>query len=79
MTRTKIKEKEERKEKRGSKRVSPLALQTQTCQTNNLVVKTVVQEKFIFSSISDLKEVARGKTGDRTKLCVLCLSVYFYG
>ena len=52
-----IKEKEERKEKRGSKGVSPLALQTQTCQKNNLVVKTMVQEKFIFSSIR-LKEVA---------------------
>ena len=55
----------------------PLALQTQTCQKNNVVVKTVVQEKFIFPSIR-LKEVAGGHTGGRTKLCVLCLSSYFY-
>ena len=53
-----IKEKEERKEKRGSKGVSPLALQTQTCQKNNLVLKTMVLDKFIFSSIR-LKEVCR--------------------
>ena len=35
----------------------PLALQAQTCQNNNVVVKTVVQENFIFPSIR-LKEVA---------------------
>ena len=53
MTRTlkKRKRRKKRKEKRGSKGVSPLALQTQTCQTNHLVVKTMVQEKLIFSSI----------------------------
>ena len=49
-----LKEKEKRKEKRGSKGMPPLSLQTQTCQKNNLVGKTVVQEKFIFSCLKEL-------------------------
>ena len=70
-----IKEKEERKEKRGSKGVSPLALQTQTCQKNNLVVKTMVQEKFIFSSIR-LKEVAGKYRRSNEAVCALFVQLF---
>ena len=68
-----IKEKEERKEKRGSKGVSPLALQTQTCQKNNLVLKRWFETSSYFPPSAWKKWP--GNTGDRTKLCVLITSI----
>jgi len=56
--------------------VSPLALQTQTCQKNNLVLKTMVRDKFIFSSIR-LKEVCREiQAIERSCVCFVCPVIF---
>ena len=55
--------------------MSPLALQAQTCQKNNVVVKTVVQDKFIFPSIR-LKEVADIQAVERSCVCFVCPVIF---
>ena len=58
--------------------MSPLALQTQTCQKNNLVLKTMVRDKFIFSSIR-LKEVPREiQAIERSCVCFVCPVIFIH-
>ena len=59
----------------GVQGVSPLALQTQTCQKNNLVVKSTVQVKFIFSSIR-FKEVAGKYRRSNEAVCALFVQLF---
>ena len=70
-----LKKKKKEKKNGGPRGVSPLALQTQTCQKNNLVVKTMVQEKFIFSSIR-LKEVAGKYRRSNEAVCALFVQLF---